>query len=113
MDEVPVARLCVAGGNQYPSQTTLGNFYIAACKKITMTDIEECKNCWQALTAVRSLRVYAMSKFVESWGWMIRASQQPANFYFKTCPVNSDRHCIIAVGTTERTATERYVVLPL
>lgn len=90
MDEVPVARLCVAGGNQYPSQTTLGNFYIASCKKITMTDTRGYRNCWPRLTA-----------------------RQPGYFYGKTCPVNSDRRCIIAVGTNKRPATERHVVLPL
>lgn len=50
MDEVPLARLCMAGGNQYPSQTTLGNFYIAAGKKITMADIQGYRNCWPRLT---------------------------------------------------------------
>ena len=35
-DVVPTARHSAGGGNQYPSQTTLGNFYIAECKEITM-----------------------------------------------------------------------------
>ncbi|MBY6218379.1 hypothetical protein [Qipengyuania aquimaris] len=51
MDEVPVARLCLAGGNQNPSQTTLGNFHIATCKKITTTLVKKFGNCPQCAKA--------------------------------------------------------------
>lgn len=36
MEVVPISRLGANYGNHNPSQTTLGNFYIATCKEITM-----------------------------------------------------------------------------
>ncbi|MBX7457115.1 hypothetical protein K3152_02550 [Qipengyuania sp. 1NDH17] len=71
MEEVPVARLRVAKDNQYPSQTTLGNFYIAACRKITIAYIHAYKNCLQTLAAIRSLPVYLLSRYRYSRIWMM------------------------------------------
>jgi hypothetical protein len=56
---VPISRLCAHCGNQIPSQTTLGNIYIAACKKITMGAEGNYRTCFsrgaRAAAFVRSV----------------------------------------------------------
>ena len=59
MEVVPISRLSAHRGNHNPSQTTLGNFYIAACKKITMGVEGNYRNCFRrrahAAAFVRSI----------------------------------------------------------
>lgn len=45
MEAVPISRSCAHCGNHNPSQTTLGNFYIATCKEITTGGAGNYRTC--------------------------------------------------------------------